>query len=639
MKKITVAFCLLLPILTNAQLYITSGAEIYLSSGENLFVAETFANAGKLIIGPGATAILNGGSASGSGTIKGSSSSNLIIGGTSTSGTYYFDQTTPGTTNVLKDLTINGTAAATLGNAINITGGNPHGIVTVSAGTTLTTGGFLTLKSNINGTSCVAPSYGTISGNLTVERYIPANGRKFRYLASPVVSGSTYQWRDNAGSTSGRGIQITGAGSVDVSTNNDPSAYTYAETNTTDGNDINAYSKWPSIDGNTLLTNGKGYRVFVRGDRSTTDNTTNNATTIWVNGSYPANPVTLPTTYTASAAQGWNLVGNPYPCTIDWDLVNTQSSINYSNINNAIYVWHPLNTTYASGGYASYVAGIGSGTSNIGTRYISSSQAFFVKANGSSPILNIGENHKVIDQQGSRIFKTTDEPSHLRVKLFNENVQFDDAVIHFTEGATKNFDGKFDAYDMTAGIGFLTADLKDTLSISGFPILQDNDIAKINLYKQATGKYKFLFTDLNTLDYNFEPYLIDKFLNTNTLIKDNDVYNFEINENNIFTFGNKRFEIVFAKIKTSANNILNRNNETKISVYPNPATDVLNINLSNANLKNSHLYITNVSGQQLLNTSMFGADAQINIESLSNGVYFVTLTNQNGFNQTVKFVK
>jgi hypothetical protein len=36
---------------------------------------------------------------------------------------------------------------------------------------------------------------------------------------------------------------------------------------------------------------------------------------------------------------------------------------------------------------------------------------------------------------------------------------------------------------------------------------------------------------------------------------------------------------------------------------------------------------------------MIGADARINIEDLSNGIYFVTITNQNGLNQTVKFVK
>jgi hypothetical protein len=36
---------------------------------------------------------------------------------------------------------------------------------------------------------------------------------------------------------------------------------------------------------------------------------------------------------------------------------------------------------------------------------------------------------------------------------------------------------------------------------------------------------------------------------------------------------------------------------------------------------------------------MNGANAQLNIEGLSNGVYFVTVANENGFNKTVKFVK
>jgi hypothetical protein len=31
--------------------------------------------------------------------------------------------------------------------------------------------------------------------------------------------------------------------------------------------------------------------------------------------------------------------------------------------------------------------------------------------------------------------------------------------------------------------------------------------------------------------------------------------------------------------------------------------------------------------------------AQLNIANLSNGVYFVNIINQNGFNKTVKFVK
>jgi len=643
MKKITIIISLLLPLISKAQLRIANDGILYVSGNTIFYSAESYSNLGTLTIAAGTTATLNGGSGSEAGTIKGSSTSSLSIGGTGTSGSYKFDQTTPGTTNVLKDLTISGTATATLVNALNIVGGATPGTVIVGSGTTLNTAGFLTLLSNATGTANIGISTGTINGNITVERYIPAIGRKWRFLASPLVGGSTLQWRDNAGSTSGRGTQITGpSGTVDASLQNPKSAHYYDETLV--GGTLTDVAKWPSIDGNTSLTNGKGYRIFIRGDRTidliTTLNTTNNPTTLWVNGSYPSNPVTMPITYTTGGGTGWNLVGNPYPCTIDWDLIKAQGSTSdYNNINDAVYIWHPLNTNYLSGGYTSYVSGIGSGSPNIGTRYISSSQGFMVKASGSSPVLKIYESHKVSAQQGAKIFKNTDEPSHMRLKLSIDTIQFDDAVIHFTEGATKNFDRKYDAYDLTQGIGFLTADLKDTLAINGFPKLQVNDVAKIYINNLRTGTYRIMFADMSTFDNNFEAYLIDHYLNKNTLINEGGIYSFNIDTNNLFTSGGNRFEIVFGESNTSYENILNRKNETQLSVYPNPANDVLNINISNVNFKNSKVMVTNVSGQQLINTNMSGAQAQLNIESLSNGVYFVNVSNEEGFNKTVKFVK
>jgi len=643
MKKITIIISLLLPLISKAQLRIANDGILYVSGNTIFYSAESYSNLGTLTIAAGTTATLNGGSGSEAGTIKGSSTSSLSIGGTGTSGSYKFDQTTPGTTNVLKDLTISGTATATLVNALNIVGGATPGTVIVGSGTTLNTAGFLTLLSNATGTANIGISTGTINGNITVERYIPAIGRKWRFLASPLVGGSTLQWRDNAGSTSGRGTQITGpSGTVDASLQNPKSAHYYDETLV--GGTLTDVAKWPSIDGNTSLTNGKGYRIFIRGDRTidliTTLNTTNNPTTLWVNGSYPSNPVTMPITYTTGGGIGWNLVGNPYPCTIDWDLIKAQGSTSdYNNINDAVYIWHPLNTNYLSGGYTSYVSGIGSGSPNIGTRYISSSQGFMVKASGSSPVLKIYESHKVSAQQGAKIFKNTDEPSHMRLKLSIDTIQFDDAVIHFTEGATKNFDRKYDAYDLTQGIGFLTADLKDTLAINGFPKLQVNDVAKIYINNLRTGTYRIMFADMSTFDNNFEAYLIDHYLNKNTLINEGGIYSFNIDTNNLFTSGGNRFEIVFGESNTSYENILNRKNETQLSVYPNPANDVLNINISNVNFKNSKVMVTNVSGQQLINTNMSGAQAQLNIESLSNGVYFVNVSNEEGFNKTVKFVK
>ena len=49
--------------------------------------------------------------------------------------------------------------------------------------------------------------------------------------------------------------------------------------------------------------------------------------------------------------------------------------------------------------------------------------------------------------------------------------------------------------------------------------------------------------------------------------------------------------------------------------------------------------VYNVSGMEVSKSIMNGASAQLNIESLSNGVYFVKVSNENGFSKTVKFIK
>ncbi|MEC4049480.1 T9SS sorting signal type C domain-containing protein [Flavobacterium sp. SUN046] len=69
---------------------------------------------------------------SGTGVFRGSSASNLIFNGTGSGGSIRFDQTTPDTTNVLNNLTINRTTsgAMSLGNELNV-----NGTLTLTAGT------------------------------------------------------------------------------------------------------------------------------------------------------------------------------------------------------------------------------------------------------------------------------------------------------------------------------------------------------------------------------------------------------------------------------------------------------------------------------------------------------------------------
>ncbi|MBC7382450.1 MAG: DUF3494 domain-containing protein [Bacteroidia bacterium] len=536
--------------------------------------------------------------------------------------------------NLVPNLTINNTSGVSIGGTLGITK-----TLTIASGI-LTTGSNLTLISNVSGTAMIAEiSTGGISGNIKAQRYIPANGRKYRFLASPVVNGTSLQWRNNAGNTSGIGTQITGStGTVDNSTSNQSSAFLYDEDDATAGNDINHPTKWDAIDGNTTLNNGQGYRIFVRGDRSislTTVNTTNNETTLGLDGTYPPASVTLPVTFTSAAAQGWNLVGNPYPCTIDWDVINSQvSTSDFNNTDNAIYIWNPLNTTKTTGGYSSYVNGIGSGTSIIGTRYISSGQAFFVKANAASPIIKVKEAHKISSEAGSNIFKAGNlKPNSLRLKLYNGKEQVDDAVLYFEKGATKNFDSKFDAYDLTDGIGFLTGDTTIVLAICGEAFTTDT----IKLAAKLTGGvYKLAFGDLNSFNIIPEIYLIDNYLNKNVKIYNNDVYTFEVLDSNVLTYGNNRFELVFAKASSDIDHVLSEN--TKLSVYPNPAIDMVNIIGINSHSAFYDWTIFNIGGEEMKSGSGNNEMLNLNISDLESGLYLIKVKGDKLY-QVAKFVK
>jgi len=85
---------------------------------------------------------------------------------------------------------------------------------------------------------------------------------------------------------------------------------------------------------------------------------------------------------------------------------------------------------------------------------------------------------------------------------------------------------------------------------------------------------------------------------------------------------------------------INRNEDTnQLKVFPNPANEVLNINLQNNNIENC--IITNALGQTVYNSANeinANYKIQLNISNLSAGVYFVKVRASNG-SYNAKFVK
>jgi Secretion system C-terminal sorting domain len=527
--------------------------------------------------------------------------------------------------------------AANAGTKTLSTGVSVGGAVTQSGTAVLASGGNLTLLSvaGSDGTARInqLTSGAAITGNIRVERFIPATGRKWRFLSSPVVGGTTLQWRDNAGSTTGRGILITGGNSVDydLSTSNAPSLFSYNEASTNGGSNINA--KWSPVSGNATLTNGLGYRAFVRGDRTislTTVQTTANPTTIWVSGTYPSTPVNMPVTYNSGLGNGWNLVGNPFPCQIDW---NAASGWSKTNVSGTFWVFNPSTNTYGS--YD------GSTTINGVTRYIGSGQAFFIQTNDANPVLTADEAVKV--GSAPAVLLKTSEQNSLRIQLVKDSTERDETVIRFMENKSDEFNATDDVlkYAMNANVNISSYYGVDKYTMVNYLNSRNikTKVVALGAWVSKAGVYTMNFNQIEDFDANINIYLKDNFNNTLTDLRLKNTYEFNVEEGNTASTADGRLEVIFVNTSTSIEEAL-AGLTPKMEVYPNPAVDVLHVSLNNVNFKESTVSIYNVSGQEVMSTTMVGKNKSLDIEKLSNGVYMVKVTNSaTGYSNTIKFVK
>ncbi|MBO4232109.1 MAG: T9SS type A sorting domain-containing protein, partial [Bacteroidales bacterium] len=73
------------------------------------------------------------------------------------------------------------------------------------------------------------------------------------------------------------------------------------------------------------------------------------------------------------------------------------------------------------------------------------------------------------------------------------------------------------------------------------------------------------------------------------------------------------------------------NNVQILGLYPNPATEILNIQANDV----KNIEIVNILGQTVITTNV----QTINVANLTNGVYFVRVNFNSGTVSTQKFVK
>jgi hypothetical protein len=338
----------------------------------------------------------------------------------------------------------------------------------------------------------------------------------------------------------------------------------------------------------------------------------------------------MPVTYSAGLGNGWNLVGNPFPCQIDW---NAASGWGKTNVSGTFWIFNPTTNTYGSFD--------GNTTINGVTRYIGSGQAFFIQTNGASPVLTADESVKV--SSTPPVLLKTSEQNSLRIQLVKDSTERDETVIRFMENKSDEFNANDDVlkYAMNANVNISSYYGVDKYTMVNYLNSRNlkTKVVALGAWVSKAGVYTMNFNQIEDFDANINIYLKDNYNNTLTDLRLKNTYDFNVEEGNAASTADGRLEVIFVNTSTSIEDAL-AGLTPKMEVYPNPAVDVLHVSLSNVNFKESTVSIYNVSGQEVMSTNMVGKTKSLDIEKLSNGVYMVKVTNSaTGYSNTVKFVK
>lgn len=580
------------------------------------------------VISGGITALVNNITIQSGGTLTVTSSTLKIAGTISNSGTFTASagtiemngssaQTIPASTfasNTIKDLTINNTAGVTLGGALNITND-----VTISGGS-LTTGGYLTLKSSSTATARIARitsiAATPVNGNVIAERYIQGR-RKYRLMTSPVTTHANAtliagqeaysiwgNWQNQGNnSTANTGTIITGgsgANGFDQQTTT-ASLYTYNESG-------RSYTGFTTANGKntkyTPLKAGVAYYMFVYGDRLNAVNTSSPSHTVLsASGTILSGDQTYTTSSTiplTNTVGNYTMLGNPYASPIDW------ATVTKTNLYNTFWGWDP--NLSSTGGYVTVsttgtVTLISPFTGSTGlNQYIQSGQGFFVRTSATSPVLTIKESDKVSNYNTNAFRTAVNDIPLIAVNLFDNNTKtFMDGAVAAFSNTFSNQVGKEDATKMNGSAEVVSiVNGSELLSIEARQMPGMDDTLSLKMSKLTKPQYLLqIFT--NQMDNsNVQPYLYDSYLNTVTVLSLTDTNRIVFNVNSdASSFDANRFKIVYSK--KNGDPVIVTNPNAELRIFPNPVINqVINYQFSDLEKGNYNVTISDAKGHQLL---------------------------------------
>ncbi len=376
--------------------------------------------------------------------------------------------------------------------------------LTITDGATLNATGNALLESPSNtGMPGTIHEYGTlnVTGTSTTQRYI--SDQTWHYFSSAVGGATVPDWE-----------------SYYIAYFNEPT------------------SAWVRIRNNTTEFNaGQGYEL----------NRMNAPTLISLSGTFNKGEVIV-SNLTNSGDQdsnqesddGWNLVGNPYPSSIDM----SSSGFDRTNIDASIYVLE-------NGTTHTYVIGSGGDEE---AKHIAPMQGFFVHAHSATGSVTFTDAMQTTNSVSYKSEQKTNNSKIISLVVASEK-HSSKSYFAYVENATEKFDSEYDGYKLLGSndsVPEVYSYLKDStmISVNSYSLDTVNSITSkgfsywLGVKKGISTQLTFSLSNLDKIPDNVDIFIYDRISKkeTNLLYQD---YSFTTSDNDDST----RFElIIFPKI-------------------------------------------------------------------------------------------
>ena len=371
-------------------------------------------------------------------------------------------------------------------------------------------------------------------------------------------------------------------------------------------NEVDGVWEWVVSADSILSTDLMGYSVWPSSDA-----------TLNFTGTLNSGTRSLAITNSPGSAfpdKGYNLVGNPYPSSVNWDGTGWTKT----NVDNAIYTW-------TGAQYASYVSGISvNGLTNI----IPPHQGFFVHCNNvSGGLLEISDASRTHTNVAN--LKNTNSPESLLLTVQGNGYK-DETAIYINEGATNGFDEQYDAYKLKGNPDnpqlFSVADDGFILSINAMGTVP---IQPLNLSFEPgmDGIFELSLSNISGFE-GIPVFLEDKKEHSIINLKSNPVYKFTGS-----TLDNvSRFKLYFSYNETPASD--DYSNTDGLFIY----SKNQNVIISSEKLLWGKAILYDLSGRQVISTDLNGEMQKV-LNPKNSGYYIVSVITNEKINYRKVYLK